>query len=103
MNPPDVETIELLPAAGLPRQLFVLLHDAGGTGVDMLALGEVLGDAFAQAVVVMPEGLTGAMPGFEDIAGLEEGEVQLPENPPAGLPGRIEALAAFLLPPRRPE
>ena len=96
MNPPDAETIEMLPAAGLPRQLFVLLHDAGGTGTDMLALGEVLGDAFAQAVVVMPEGLTGAMPGFEDMASLEEGEVQLPENPPAGLPGRIEALAAFL-------
>ncbi len=96
MNPPDVETIELLPAAGLPRQLFVLLHDAGGTGVDMLALGEVLGDAFAQAVVVMPEGLTGAMPGFEDMASLEEGEVQLPENPPAGLPGRVETLAVFL-------
>lgn len=100
MNPPDAETIELLPAAGLPRQLFVLLHDAGGTGTDMLALGEVLGDAFAQAVVVIPEGLAGTTPGLEELAGLEEGRIYLPEtspeDPPAGLPGRVETLAAFL-------
>lgn len=68
MNPPDTETIELLPAAGAPGQLFVLLHDAGGTGIDMLALGEVLGNAFEQAVVVIPEGLTGAAAGFEALA-----------------------------------
>ena len=96
MNPPDVETIELLPAAGKHGQLFVLLHDAGGSATDMLALGEVLGNAFAQAVVLMPEGLTGAAVGFEDLAGLEEGEAGPPENPSAELPGRVEALAAFL-------
>ncbi|MBG6073507.1 MULTISPECIES: esterase [unclassified Polaromonas] len=53
-----VETIELLSGAQSPRPLFVLLHDAGGTALDMLELGNRLGDAFAQAAVLMPEGLT---------------------------------------------
>jgi phospholipase/carboxylesterase len=57
-NPPAVETIELLSGAESPRPLFVLLHDAGGTGVDMLELGNRLGDAFAEAAVLIPEGLT---------------------------------------------
>lgn len=57
MNPQDTQTIELLSSAA-PRQLFVLLHDAGGTAADMLALGHVLGDAFAEAAVLIPEGLT---------------------------------------------
>jgi phospholipase/carboxylesterase len=54
-----VETIDLLSAAASPKPLFVLLHDAGGSAVDMLELGNVLGDAFAEAAVVMPEGLSG--------------------------------------------
>ena len=85
MNLSDIETIELLPAAGRPRQLFVLLHDAGGTGTDMLALGEMLGNAFAQAVVLMPEGLSGAAPGLAEPASAAE-----------ALSGRVAALAAFL-------
>ena len=58
MNPPAVETIELLSGAGSPRPLFVLLHDAGGMALDMLELGNRLGDAFAEAAVLMPEGLS---------------------------------------------
>ena len=92
MNPPDVETIELLPAAGKHGQLFVLLHDAGGSATDMLALGEMLGNAFAQAVVVMPEGLSGAAAAFDDLADMEEGAAGAAEN----LAGRVAALAAFL-------
>jgi phospholipase/carboxylesterase len=57
MNQPDTETIELL-SASVPKQLFVLLHDEGGTAADMLALGNVLGDAFANAAILIPEGLT---------------------------------------------
>ncbi|WP_309681183.1 esterase [Polaromonas sp.] len=57
MNLADTETIELLPASGSPRPLFVLLHDAGGTAADMLALGQLLGDAFAESAVLIPEGL----------------------------------------------
>ena len=57
MTSPAVETIELLSGAQSPRPLFVLLHDAGGTALDMLELGNRLGDAFAEAAVLMPEGL----------------------------------------------
>ena len=62
MNPSDIEmieTLELLSDAAQPKPLFVLLHDAGGAALDMLALGTVLGDAFAQAAVVIPESLVG--------------------------------------------
>ncbi|CAN5151093.1 esterase [soil metagenome] len=57
-NPPAVATLELLSGAASSKLLFVLLHDAGGTAVDMLELGHRLGDAFAEAAVLIPEGLT---------------------------------------------
>ncbi len=57
MTLPDTQTIELL-AAGTPRQLFILLHDQGASAADMLLLGQRLGDAFAEAAVLIPEGLT---------------------------------------------
>ncbi|MES2911212.1 MAG: esterase [Pseudomonadota bacterium] len=59
MKAVDPGTIELLSSAPVIRQLFVLLHDQGGTAGDMLALGNLLGDAFAEAAVLIPEGLTG--------------------------------------------
>ncbi|UUZ65713.1 hypothetical protein LP417_15685 [Polaromonas sp. P1-6] len=74
MNPLDTETIELLSAAASPRPLFVLLHDEGGTAADMLALGDLLGDAFAESAVLIPEGLAG----------------------PRADAARVEALAAFV-------
>ncbi|MES2508941.1 MAG: esterase [Pseudomonadota bacterium] len=58
MKPLDTETIELLSAAPVTRQMFILLHDQGGTAADMLPLGSLLGDAFGEAVVLIPEGLT---------------------------------------------
>ena len=57
MNPSAIETIELLSSATHPKLLFVLLHDAGGAGVDMLELGGRLGDAFADSAVLIPSGL----------------------------------------------
>jgi phospholipase/carboxylesterase len=80
MKPLDTETLELLPVA-VPRQLFVLLHDAGGSAADMLALGQCLGGAFAEAAVVIPEGLNGLQSASED--------------PPA-LTARVAALADFV-------
>ena len=81
MNPPDTETIELLSGAVMPKPLFVLLHDAGGTALDMLELGNRLGDAFAEAAVLIPEGLTGQAGAGED---------------PDALATRVHTLAAFL-------
>jgi len=78
---PDVQTIELLSSAASPKPLFVLLHDAGGTAVDMLELGNRLGDAFAESAVLIPEGLSGAA---------RAGQLD------AGQAGRIEALAGFV-------
>ena len=49
------ETLELLPAS-TPRQLFVLLHDAGGAALDMLDFANRLGESFPDAAIVMPEG-----------------------------------------------
>jgi len=82
MNPSDIdtiETIELLSGAAQPRPLFLLLHDAGGTALDMLGLGQLLGDAFAEAAVVIPQGLTG--PADDDAGALAQ---------------RVQTLAAFL-------
>ena len=81
MNPSDIETIELLSAAALPRPLFVLLHDAGGAALDLLELGNLLGDAFSQSAVVMPEGLVGPASEAGDATALAK---------------RVETLAAFL-------
>ena len=61
--------------------MFVLLHDAGATAVDMLELGHVLGDAFADAAVLIPQGLTDSATDNEN---------------PAALAARVEALAGFI-------
>lgn len=81
MNPPAVASIELLSGAASPRPLFVLLHDAGGSALDMLELGNRLGDAFAESAVLIPEGLTGPLK-----AGDNDG----------ALAGQVKALADFL-------
>lgn len=84
MNPSDIETIELLsPAAPAqaPRPLFILLHDAGAAAVDMLELGRLLGDAFAESAVLLPQGLTGSAADGESLAALA---------------GRVEVLAAYV-------
>jgi phospholipase/carboxylesterase len=82
MKPLDTETIELLSAA-VPRPLFVLLHDAGGTAADMLGLGQRLRDAFADAAILIPERLSGS-----HCAGMGED--------PHALAARVAALAAFV-------
>jgi len=50
------KTLELLPATP-PRQLFVLLHDAGGSAMDMMDFANLLGESFPEAAIVMPEGV----------------------------------------------
>lgn len=55
MSSPSFDTLELLPATP-PRQLFVLLHDAGGSAVDMMDLANLIGDSFPEAAIVVPEG-----------------------------------------------
>lgn len=55
MSSPSFDTLEMLPATPA-RQLFVLLHDVGGSAVDMMDFAGLLGDAFPEAAVVMPEG-----------------------------------------------
>ena len=81
MNLLDIETIELLSAAASPRPLFVLLHDEGGVAADMLVMGNLLGDAFAEAAVLIPEGLVGPL-------GTGNGH--------GSLSTRVETLAAYL-------
>jgi len=55
MTASSFDTLELLPATA-PRQLFVLLHDAGGAALDMMEFANRLGESFPDAAVVMPEG-----------------------------------------------
>ena len=81
MNLPEIETLELLSGAASPRPLFVLLHDDGGTVLDMLELGNLLGDAFANAAVVIPEGLAGQAIAVGGASALSQ---------------RVESLADFL-------
>ncbi|MBA3594021.1 MAG: esterase [Pseudomonadota bacterium] len=52
---PTFDSLELLPATPA-RQLFVLLHDVGDSAVDMMDFAGLLGDAFPEAAIVMPEG-----------------------------------------------
>ncbi|MEO7243982.1 MAG: esterase [Rubrivivax sp.] len=44
-----------LPPGHPPPQLLLLLHGAGGRGVDMVPLAEALHDAFPQAAIVVPD------------------------------------------------
>lgn len=55
MSSPSFDSLELLPATPA-RQLFVLLHEVGGSAVDMMDFAGLLGDAFPEAAIVMPEG-----------------------------------------------
>ena len=56
MTEPAFQGIELLPATGPVRQLFILLHGVGGTASDLLPLAEALGAAFPQAACLLPDG-----------------------------------------------
>jgi phospholipase/carboxylesterase len=56
MTASSFDTLELLPATP-PRQLFVLLHDAGASAMDMLDFANLLGESFPEAAIVMPEGV----------------------------------------------
>jgi phospholipase/carboxylesterase len=68
---------------------FILLHDAGGTAADMLELGNLLGGAFPEAAVLIPEGLSGP---HADAAGAAAAGL----DDAVALAARVEALAAFV-------
>ena len=56
MSEHDFKGIELLPATGPIKQLFILLHGVGGEPSDLLPLADALGAAFPQAVLLLLEG-----------------------------------------------
>lgn len=88
------ETLELLPATP-PRQLFVLLHDAGGAAVEMLDFANLLGEAFPQAAIVMPEGAESIHLGKTErhwFPAFEPGDGNRPER----VARAVAALAGFL-------
>ncbi len=58
MSEHDFKGIELLPATGPIKQLFILLHGVGGEPSDLQPLAEALGTAFPQAALLLPEGLS---------------------------------------------
>jgi phospholipase/carboxylesterase len=50
------DALQLLPAAGAPSPLLILLHGVGGQAEDLLPLGHRLRERFAQCAVVIPQG-----------------------------------------------
>ena len=90
----DIASIDLLPVS-TPRQLFVLLHGGGGAAVDMLDLASVLGEAFAEAAIVIPEGFESIHLGKTErqwfpTLGLND------ENRPQRVAAAVPALAGFI-------
>lgn len=48
--------IELLPASGTAKQLFILLHGVGARPSDLVPLAQKLGETFPGAAFLLPEG-----------------------------------------------
>lgn len=48
--------IELLPATGTAKQLFILLHGVGARPSDLVPLAQKLGETFPGAAFLLPEG-----------------------------------------------
>jgi phospholipase/carboxylesterase len=48
--------IELLPATGQAKQLFILLHGVGGRAADLIPLANRIRGAYPEAVCLLPEG-----------------------------------------------
>lgn len=94
MKATDTETIELLPATA-PRQLFVLLHGGGGAALDMLDLAAVLGDAFGEAAVVIPEGFEAIHVGKTERQWFPTFELS-DDNRPQRVAAAVPALAQFI-------
>ncbi len=51
-----VHGIKLMPKAASPRQLFILLHDAGAQASELVPLANELREAFPDAAFLLPEG-----------------------------------------------
>ncbi|MES2241989.1 MAG: esterase [Pseudomonadota bacterium] len=94
MNASSFETLELLPTTA-PRQLFVLLHDAGGSAMDMMELATLIGESFAEAAVVMPEGIESIHLGKTERQWFPTFELT-DANHPERVARAVPALAAFI-------
>jgi len=88
------ETLELLPATP-PRQLFVLLHGGGGSALDMLELANRLAESFAEAAIVMPEGVESIHLGKTERHWFPAFELS-DSNRPERVAKALAALAAFV-------
>lgn len=53
---PAPETLELLPAQGAPRPLFILLHGYGATAEDLLPLARTLREEYPDSGCLLPQG-----------------------------------------------
>jgi phospholipase/carboxylesterase len=91
-DPADV--MELLPAQGAPRLLFILLHGYGARADDLLPLAEALRYEFPAAACVLPQGFEPTDPPFgrQWFSLREINERNRPERVAAALP----ALADFV-------
>jgi phospholipase/carboxylesterase len=88
-----IDTLEWLSASGAPRQLFVLLPEADGRGLELLALASTLGEAFEHAAVVIADTLPHAV----SLDGVPLPMPNLSDAPEARpMSARLPALMTFL-------
>ena len=97
-SPPPLmpDTLQWLPSTGEPGQLMILLHGWGARAADMAPLAQRLRAAFAQAVLLAPEGFEDAEPGGR--AGRQWFDVSGPQGPvtEANRPARVAAVLPAL-------
>lgn len=96
MAEPSFEGIELFPASGQVRQLFVLLHGVGATSSDLLPLAHKILGAFPDAALLLPDGISpfdggGSGRQWFSIRGVTD------ENRPDRVAAAIPALRTLLL------
>jgi phospholipase/carboxylesterase len=75
--------------------LFVLLHGGGGAALDMLDLAAVLGDAFGEAAIVIPEGFEAIHVGKTERQWFPTFELS-DDNRPQRVAAAVPALAQFI-------
>jgi phospholipase/carboxylesterase len=84
--------LELLPAAGAPQQLMILLHGVGATPQDLLPLARLLQQQFPQAACVLPHGhepFDGGPAGRQWFSVMGVTEANRPQRVAAALPALI--------------
>jgi phospholipase/carboxylesterase len=90
----ETDTHELLPAAGRPRLLFILLHGYGAYADDLLPFAEALRQEFPAAAILLPQGFEPADQPFGRqwfaLAGISE------QNRAVRVGAALPALADFI-------